>query len=148
MSQPSHQPRTNEIALIASRGDYPTFYEVTSLATAYGALGKEVHILLAWGALNRVVKGTLDDFEVDTTEGYDKEVLAELNEQAESGKLPGQARLLKDLREMGLVKVYACSGSTAHLGLDRTKVQEAVDDIVGITAFISDMEQAERLIFL
>lgn len=148
MTQPPESSPSRDIALIISRGDYPTFYEATSLATAYGALGKQVHILLAWGALSRVVRGTMDDFEVDPSEGYDEDTHKALREQAAEGRLPSQSGLLRDLREMGLVKIYACSGSTAHLGFPREQVMELVDDIVGITAFISDMEQAERVIFL
>lgn len=148
MSQTSDETRTQDIALIVSRGDYPTFYEATSLATAFGALGKQVHMLLTWGALSRVVKGTLDEFEVDPSEGFDHEDIKLLMAEATKGKLPSQSQLLSDLRDMGLVKIYACSGSTAHLGFSRDKVNEVVDEIVGITAFINDMELAQRIMFL
>ncbi len=148
MSDPSVQAGESRVALIVTRGDYPNFYEATSLATAYGALGNDVHMLLAWGALSKYARGDLNQFEVSLNEGLDGKTIEHLKGEMADGKLPDQAMLLEELRNMGLVRLYACSGSTAYMGYTTEQMEEMVDEVIGITAFVNDMELAKRIFFM
>ena len=131
-----------DVGIVLTRGDFAAIHSAVSLATGYGALGKQVHLVLAWGALRKLMRGDFDAVEVDDAAGLDVGAVAAIRD----AQLPSQWETLQELRELGLLRVYGCSGSAAGLGYSVDEVTAKVGEVVGATSFLDGMETAELVV--
>jgi peroxiredoxin family protein len=102
--------------------------EAAAFAASGAATGFAVHVLVTGAALARVAAGSLP---------------------------PGVAATLGDARDVGEVRVYACSAALARLGLAPDRIGDrsasgalAIDAVVGIPTFLEPLAGAEvQLVF-
>ena len=56
--------------------------------------------------------------------------------------------LLHDVRTMGNLKVYACTGAVKLMELEESVVRTRVDDILGLTTLLEMADGAETQLFI
>lgn len=93
------------------------------MTSAAVSLGLDVTLVWFDSALEALVSGRLADSE---------------DEPASAG------RLLREARETGRVRSFACSASMVNAGLAPAAIREKVDEIVGWPTTISLIRAAER----
>lgn len=111
-----------DLLILAHGGSWDFRFQVTSLAASAAAVGDEVEIALFFGALDAWVSGNWS--------AYDPRPPV-TPERLESLDLPPLAEMLAAGREAGRIRLYACSASARFLDLELSRVQSAVDAILG-----------------
>ncbi len=131
------------MAVIASRGSLNSIVQLATLLMASVASGIEVRVFFrdeAIAAVTREGQRALKLSEV--YRGRESEVHERLVAQG----LVDVGRLLAEVRELGDVKLYACSSSMAIAG---TRAEDLVDGVEmrGLTAFLlEDMAAADQVL--
>jgi len=117
-------------AIILHSNDYDRVTNALSLACICLSMGMETHILLTYGALNRFVKGHLeDDWNTDPA------IRGLIQQSIDAGINHCIEEKLATARSLGL-RLYACTNDLVTLGLDFEDLIEEVDEVMGLTAFI------------
>lgn len=111
------------VAIFLHSGDYDRLHQGLSIAATAAASGRGVDIFFFWYALEALVEGRL------ATPRFPAR--PELEGAFEERRIPTAQDLLEAARETGLCVLYACTGSSAILGLRPDRVGERVDHQVG-----------------
>ncbi|HKF41759.1 MAG TPA: hypothetical protein VKG01_01535 [Thermoanaerobaculia bacterium] len=109
--------------LLLQRDSPDTLYEAAAMTAGAVSLGLDVTLIWFDAALESLVSGRLSEDDPD---------------------LGSAARLLRESRETGNVRVLACSASLVNRRLDRAAVSSRVDGLVGWPTAISLIRSAER----
>ena len=64
------------------------------------------------------------------------------------GKIYPVSKMLKMVRKIGIVKIYACSASMSILDIKQDDLSEEVDKVMGLVTFISIAEDAKMALYL
>ncbi len=131
------------LAIIASRGSFNSLLQVVTLLMAAVGSGVSVSVFFRDEAVLKVTKTGAT--EINLSEAYRG------HEEAVRGRLSAQAltdlpRLLRELRELGDVKLYACSSSMAICGVEAADLIDGLE-VRGLTAFLlEDVATADRVL--
>lgn len=128
-------PVAPHLVVLAQRDGWEDRYQVSALAAATAAAGREVAICLFFGALDAWVQGRWDDLDPEPPLTV---------ERLERAGFPPLTSLLESGREEGLICVYGCSASVRLMGLDLATVQESVNAILGWQSFARMVAEAQR----
>jgi peroxiredoxin family protein len=126
----SKKTELQKATIILHSPDYDRVTNALSLATICLSMGMQTHILLTYGALNRFVKGHLED-DLDTA----PDILGAIKKSIDSGINHSIEEKLAIARNLGL-RLYACTNAMATLGLTTEDLVEEVEEVMGLTAFI------------
>lgn len=137
--------RKKKFVIFAHSGTYDKLYQIVTLAITAASMGRETYIFLFFWALKRFVN-----------EEFSPEILSsEFGEEGEGlgnrmvGLNPAPLKeLLEEVRALGNLKLYACSGAVKLMGLEEVKVKSKVDDILGLTTIIEIADGAETQLFI
>lgn len=110
------------VCVFLHRGDYDAVHQGLSIAAAATALGRPVEVYFFWFALERLVRGKLDEPDLERDD---------VNATMELRGVPTLRQLLHVVRDSGHAKVFACSGSMVSVGLTPPDVEPAVDALIG-----------------
>jgi peroxiredoxin family protein len=114
------------VLVFLHRGEYDAVHQGLSIAAAATASGRAAEIYFSWWALERLAKDRLDEPDLrDDVAGH-----------MERRGTPTLRQLLNHLRESGLARLHACSGSLHSLGLNPSDVEAKVDSLVGWAAVL------------
>jgi peroxiredoxin family protein len=116
------------VCVFLHRGEYDSVHQGLSIAAASVSMGRSVELYFFWFALERLVRDTLDEPDLD---GRD-----DINATMELRQVPTCRQLLDVVRDSGLAKVFACTGSMASLGLTPPDVEPKVDSLIGWTSIL------------
>ena len=116
------------VCVFLHRGEYDAVHQGLSIAAASVAMGRKVELYFFWFALERLVRGNLDEPDL---EGRD-----DVNATMELRQVPTCRQLLDVVRDSGLATVFACTGSMASLGLNPPDVEPKVDTLIGWTSIL------------
>ncbi len=84
--------------------------------------------------------------EIRLSEGY-RGLEGETVERLRAQNLIDLPRLMRDVKEAGDVRLYACSSSMAICGVSREALLDEIDEVRGITAFLlEDVIEADRVL--
>jgi len=100
------------------------------------AIGRPVNVLLQFWALDAFRASGID---ADHGLAADARSAAAdvVRRRAPAGRLPW-AETLRQAKELGEVRIRACSNSMELLGADRTDLDPLVDDVCGVASFLID----------
>ena len=118
---------SGRVCIFFHRGEYDAVHQGLSIAAAATAVGREVELYFFWWALERLVKDRLDEPDLERDD---------VNATMELRGVPTLRQLLHVVRDSGLAKLYACSGSMASIGLTPPEVEPKVDSLIGWTAIL------------
>jgi peroxiredoxin family protein len=119
------------LCVLFHAGDYDRIYHGLSLAGTAAARGREVHLFFTYWALKRLVKGQTD-----------KTDSAFINQAVAEGHMKPLTKLIDQVKKLGEVHIYACSGSMALMNVAREELIEQVDQSMGLAGFESLWEGA------
>ncbi len=141
-------PTTTErkkIAIIVHSGAYDRIYQAAAIALTSVAMGKEVLFFLLFWSLKKFAEGRLDEKDASEERGsLGRETLRRMEEL----KAPRITEMLREGREAGLLKIYACSASLQFLNVRHEELAARVDDVVGLPTMVKWIGEAETTIFI
>jgi peroxiredoxin family protein len=114
------------VLIFLHRGEYDVVHQGLSIAAAATASGRSAEVYWSWWALERLAHDRLDE----------PDLREDVAGHMERRGVPTLRQLLSHLRESGLVKLHACSGSLHALGLNPPDVEPKVDSLVGWAAVL------------
>jgi peroxiredoxin family protein len=115
------------VCIFLHRGEYDAVHQGLSIAASAAAMGRDVELYFFWWALERLVRGKLDEPDLERDD---------VNATMELRGVPTLRQLLDVVRDSGQAKIFACSGSMASLGLLPPEVEPKVDALIGWTAIL------------
>lgn len=115
------------VCVFFHRGEYDAVHEGLSIAAAAVATDRKVELFFSWWALERLVRGKLDEPDLERDD---------VNATMELRRLPTLRQLLDVVRDSGHATLFACTGSMAAIGLTPPDVEPKVDMLIGWTAIL------------
>ncbi|WP_240938925.1 DsrE/DsrF/DrsH-like family protein [Metallosphaera hakonensis] len=113
------------------------------LASGAAASGYEVNLFFTFWGLNAISKrGMQAQPQVD--KNYEQMGSMMMKRMMEM-KFPMWTQLVSEAKEVGEVKVYACSTTMEFFGLKKEDLAEFVDDVVGVATFLDRAEGGTTL---
>ncbi len=133
-----------KLAVIVSRGSHNSLVQVLTLIMA--AVGSEIAVRVFFRdeAVLKVTKAGAR--ELNLSEGYRGQEAA-ITERLKAQGLLDLPHLLREVKEIGDVRLYACSSSMAICGVGQEDLLEEMDEVRGIAAFLlEDVAEADRVL--
>lgn len=131
--------------IFAHSGTYDKLYQIVTLAITAASMGRETYIFLFFWALKRFVNEEFDPARLAAECGAEGEKLLKRMQAINPISLK---ELLRDVRAMGNLKVYACTGAVKLMELEESQVRTKVDDILGLTTLLEIADGAETQLFI
>ncbi len=138
----AQSPNRGKIAIIVQDSSYNRLHLMATLVGTAAALKWEAIVFLTFGALQRYVDGTMDEAAVTLGDSSINEMY---QDGIEDGKIPSVTQLMEQAKELGVVKVYGCSQSTALLRLEPAQT-EKLEGVVGYTTFVTAAMDAKLVV--
>lgn len=133
----------NRLAVIVSRGAYNNLVQVVTLLMAAVGSGMVVRVFFRDEAVLKVTRTGAQEF--DLSEGYRGREPA-VRERLVVQGLCDLPRLLREVREAGDVRLYACSSSMAISGVAAEDLLDGIE-VRGLTAFLlEDADTADHVL--
>jgi peroxiredoxin family protein len=127
--------QAESLSMIIFSGTDDRLTAASTLAVGAAALGRKVDVLLQfWG---------LDAFRGDnlrSDHGVAPEATPEGAEAFRTARLAHWADVFAQAKEVGEVRIHACAQSMNALGITEQQLDELVDGVEGIAAFMADAE--------
>jgi peroxiredoxin family protein len=134
-----------KFVIFAHSGTYDKLYQIITLAITAASMGRETYIFLFFWALKRFVNEEFDVTKLSSEYGDEGEKLSKRMQKINPISLK---ELLHDVRTMGNLKVYACTGAVKLMELEESVVRTRVDDILGLTTLLEMADGAETQLFI
>ena len=134
-----------KFVIFAHSGTYDKLYQIITLAITAASMGRETYIFLFFWALKRFVNEEYDVTKLLSEYGDEGEKLSKRMQKINPISLK---ELLHDVRTMGNLKVYACTGAVKLMELEESVVRTRVDDILGLTTLLEMADGAETQLFI
>jgi peroxiredoxin family protein len=132
------------LAVIVSRGELNSVVQAATLIMAAVASGLAVRVFFRDEAISRITRGGTG--ESNLSDAYRSHETAVRERLAAQG-LADFPALLRQIREAGDVRLYACSSSMAIWGVAERDLLPEIDGVRGITAFLlEDIGEADRVL--
>ena len=132
------------LALIASRGSFNSLVQVLTLAMAAVGSGISVRLFLRDEAVLKVTKKGAG--EINLSDAYRGDETA-VRDRLERQGLADVRSLLREMKELGDLKVYVCSSSLLIAGASAEDLIPEVGGVLGLTAFLlEDIASADRVL--
>lgn len=113
------------------------------LASGAAAAGYEVNLFFTFWGLQAITKKSIGQPQpIDKNyEQFGPVMMQKMQEM----KYPTWDQLIMQAKEVGEVKVYACSTTMEFFGLKREDLADFVDDVVGVATFLDRAEGGTTL---
>ena len=134
-----------KFVIFAHSGTYDKLYQIITLAITAASMGRETYIFLFFFSLKRFVNEEYDVTKLSSEYGDEGEKLSKRMQKINPISLK---ELLHDVRTMGNLKVYACTGAVKLMELEESVVRTRVDDILGLTTLLEMADGAETQLFI
>lgn len=132
------------LAVIASRGELNNLVQVMTLLLAAVAAGVAVSVFFRDEAIYAITREGWATLRV--SEGYRGQEAAVRQRLAAQG-LGDLPELLRQVKELGEARFYACSSSLAICGVEPARLLPEIDGVRGLTAFLlEDIAAADRVL--
>jgi len=133
----------NTLAVIASHGSYNRLVQVATLLMAAVGAGVAVRVFFRDEAVLKVTKRGAR--EINLSEAL-REHAGEVRDRLAAQGLADLPRLLQDVRELGDVRLYACSSSMAICGVRAEDLLDGIE-VRGLTAFLlEEVASADKVL--
>lgn len=133
------------LVIFAHSDGYDRMRQMASMALTAAVTGREVVIVLFFGALRAVVTSSMDE---TVFSGRTVEAAGELARRVATGNNPPPSEMLSMARDTGRVRLLACSASTQLMGLELEKTAGVVDEVVGMSTILRVTLDGPNLIYL
>ena len=133
-----------KLSIIMFSGTADKLMPVAVLASAAAGLGYDVEIFATfWGLLALKKDAPQPDVSKDYGPMGDmlKNIMKEKN-------MPSWLDILKQAKEMGNVKIYACAQTFDLMGLKKEDLVDIVDDVIGAMEYLEKSKDADINLFI
>ncbi|MDE3228605.1 MAG: DsrE/DsrF/DrsH-like family protein [Chloroflexota bacterium] len=136
----------DRMSLIVFSGTVDKLMAASILATGAAAMGLEVELFLTtWG----MMAFRKDDYKTNTRVSKDFEEYGPVMMEAmQTKKAPSWMENLLGAKEIGDLKVYACSMTMELFGLHLSDLEPIVDDVTGVAAFVERAKEGRITLFI
>jgi peroxiredoxin family protein len=132
------------LAVIVSRGDFNSVVQVMTLLMAAVGSGVGVRVFFRDEAVFKITRDGAR--EMNFSAGYQGREAA-LRENLKRQGLDDLPDLLRQVKEIGDARLYACSSSMALCGVKAEELLPEIDGVRGLTAFLlEDVAKADRVL--
>ena len=136
----------NRMSLIVFSGTVDKLMAASILATGAAAMGMEVEVFLTTWGLEAFRKG---NYTTNTRVSKDFEDYGSvMMEQMTKKKVPSWMDNFKGAREVGEVKVYACSMTMELFDIRLDDLEPIVDDVTGVATFVERASEGNVTLFI
>jgi peroxiredoxin family protein len=136
----------NRLSMVVFSGTVDRLYPVAIMASGAVAMGMDVDIFLTFYGLEAFRNGR-----PQTNQKMDlnyPEIAPMLAQMMKAKNVPSWYQMLLQAKEMGNVKVHACSMTLDLMGLSKKDLDPIIDDIVGVGEFVSNAKEGEITLFV
>ncbi len=132
------------LAVIASRGEHNSLVQVATLLLAAVGSGLAVRVFFRDEAIFKLTCAGAGTMEFSS--GYRGQE-AETRQRLAAQGLADLPELLRQIKELGDARFYACSSSLAICGVQPEQLIPEIDGVRGLTAFLlDDVAAADRVL--
>ncbi len=126
-----------KLSLVLMSPDMEKIHAGALMGTIAAASGMEVNIFATMDALKMFLKETVEkqDFKI-----------GEIGNKLMEKKVDPYYKMIEDAKDMGELKVYACSLVVDVMGWEKEDMLDIVDDIIGVTAFFGIAEGGQIMV--
>jgi peroxiredoxin family protein len=136
----------DRMSLIVYSGTVDKLLAVATLATGAAAMGMEVDIFLTFWGLEAFRKGAAA---TNTRLSADFAEYGPAMMQAMAAKkVPNWLDTLKGAKEIGNVKVQACSMTMELFGHTLADMEDIVEDVTGVASFVETAREGQITLFI
>ena len=136
----------DRLSLVVFSGTVDKLYPVAIMASGAVALGQDVEIFLTFYGLEAFRKGEPQkNMKMDVNYG---EVGPMMMKVMMAKKMPSWYDMLVKVKEMGNVKVHACATTYDLMDMKKEDLDPIVDDVIGVTEFLSRAGEGGITMFL
>ncbi len=133
----------NTLAVIASRGSFNSLVQVVTLLMAAVGSGLAVRVFFRDEAVLKVTKTGAQEINLSDVYRGEEEAVRERLAAQDLTDLP---RLLRKIKELGDMRLYACSSSMAICGVKAEDLLDGIE-VRGLTAFLlEDVATADKVL--
>jgi peroxiredoxin family protein len=137
---------SKRMSIVVFSGTADKLTAVATLATGAAAMGMQVELFLTFWGLESFRRGAKDRPPRITAEFEDYgPVMMEL---MQAKHVPHWLDTIRDAREIGDVKVFACSATMELFEMKLDDLEEVVDEVAGVATFIDRAKDAEISMFI
>ena len=134
-----------KMSIIVHSSTMDKLYPVFMLASAGGALDVNAHLFFTFWGLDSLKKGGLDNAKLP---GVMRVGTGMMKGRIKDANVPTLPDLLDLCREMGTIKVYACSTTMELMKVKEEELIPEVDEIVGAAAFLDIAMDSDIQLFI
>lgn len=136
----------DRMSIVVFSGTVDKLMSVSILATGAAAMGMEVELFLTSWGLEAFRK---DSYKTNMRVSKDFEDYAPvMMEQMKAKKVPSWMDNLKGAREIGDVKIYACSMTMELYGMKLSDLEPIVDEVTGVATFFEHAKEGRMTLFI
>ena len=137
---------SERMSLVVFSGTADKLIAAATLATGGSMMGMEVELFLTFWGLEAFKKGTQQQPPRISAEYADyAPVMMEL---MQAKNVPHWLDTLHAAREIGTVKVYACSATMELFGYTKDDLEDIVDEVTGVGTFVERAREAKISMFI
>src|SRR5262245_61495938 len=137
---------SKRMSLVVFSGTADKLTAVATLATGAAAMGMQVELFLTFWGLEAFRKGAKERPPRITAEFEDYgPVMMEL---MQGKRVPNWLDTIRDGREIGSVKVFACSATMELFDINLDDLENVVDEVTGVATFIDRAKDADISMFI
>jgi peroxiredoxin family protein len=134
------------MSLIVFSGTVDKLMAASILTTGAAAMGMEVEVFLTTWGLEAFRK---DNYKTNMRVSKDFEDYGPvMMEQMMAKKVPSWMDNFKGAKEVGEVKIYACSMTMELFGMKLEDLEPIVDDITGVATFVERAKEGRITLFI
>lgn len=136
----------NRMSLIVFSGTVDKLMAASILATGGAAMGMEVEVFLTTWGLEAFRK---DGYKINTRVSKDFEEYAPMMmEQMMAKRVPSWMENLKNAKEIGEVKVLACSMTMELFDMKLEDLEPIVEEVTGVATFVERAREGQITLFI
>ncbi|HLI89383.1 MAG TPA: DsrE/DsrF/DrsH-like family protein [Ktedonobacteraceae bacterium] len=134
------------MSLIVFSGTVDKLMAASILTTGAAAMGMEVEVFLTTWGLEAFRK---DAYKTNQRVSKEFEDFAPvMMEQMQVKQVPSWMDNFKDARDIGAVKIYACSMTMELFGIKLADLEPIVDDVTGVATFVERARAGRITLFI
>lgn len=136
----------DRMSIIVFSGTVDKLMAASTLATGGAAMGMEVELFITFWGLEAFRKG---NYKTNMRISKDFEDYGPIMiEQMKAKKVPSWMDTLKDAKEIGELKVYACSMTMELYGMKLEDLEPIVEEVTGVATFVERAKEGRITLFI
>ncbi|NGZ03605.1 MAG: hypothetical protein CV090_11210 [Nitrospira sp. WS238] len=134
-----------KFVIFAHNATYDKLHQVATLGMTAAAMGKDVIVVLLFWTIKKLAEGKIDQIDFPPEYAGSAEEVARLLKEK---NVPKISEMFQDAKQVGKLRLIACSAGLEYMGVDSDAVEKNVDEVMGLPAILSLTAEAETTLFI